>query len=42
MNIVNYLDVSLNLESSTYRPYLKETNLIKYINPESNHPTIYN
>ena len=42
MNIVNYLAVLLNLESSTYRPYLKENNLIRSIYTESNHPTIYN
>ena len=36
--MVNYLDVTLNLENSTYRPYKKENNQIKYINIESNHP----
>ena len=35
---MNYLDVTLNLENSTYRPYKKENNQIKYINIESNHP----
>ena len=30
--MVNYLDVTLNLEKSTYRPYKKENNEIKYIN----------
>ena len=38
MKTVNYLDVTLNLENSTYRPYQKENNQIKYINTESNHP----
>ena len=38
MKTVNYLDVTLNLENSTYRPYQKENNQIKYINIESNHP----
>ena len=38
MKMVNYLDVTLNLENSTYRPYKKENNQIKYINIESNHP----
>ena len=38
MKTVNYLDVTLNLENSTYRPYKKENNQIKYINIESNHP----
>ena len=38
MKIVNYLDVPLNLENSTYHPYQKDNNQIKYINTESNHP----
>ena len=32
MKMVNYLDVTLNLETSTYRLYQKENNPIKYIN----------
>ena len=32
MKMVNYLDVALNLENSTYSPYKKENNEIKYIN----------
>ena len=38
MKTVNYLDVTLNLENSTYCPYQKENNQTKYINIESNHP----
>ena len=38
MKTVNYLDVKLNLENSTYRLYQKENNQIKYINTESNRP----
>ena len=42
----NELDIviqfDMNIVSSTYRPYLQENNLIRYINTESNHPTIYN
>ena len=38
MKVVNYLDVTLNLENSTYCPYQKENNQIKYIDTESNHP----
>ena len=34
---VNYLDVTINLQNSTNRPYQKENNQIKYINSESNH-----
>ena len=36
--VVNFLDVTLNLENSTYRPYLKDNNKIIYVNTESNHP----
>ena len=38
MKRVNYLDVTLNLENPTYRPYQKENNQIKCNNIESNHP----
>ena len=38
MKTVNYLDVTLNLEISTYCPYKKENNQIKYINIEFNQP----
>ena len=31
MKTVNYLDVTLDLENSTYHPYQKENNQIKYI-----------
>ena len=31
MKTVNYLDVALDLENSTYHPYQKENNQIKYI-----------
>ena len=38
MKIVNYLDVTLRPENSTYRSYQKENNQTKYINTESNQP----
>ena len=38
LKIVNYLDVTFNLENSTYRPFQKENNEVKYIHIESNHP----
>ena len=38
MKTVNYLHVTLNLENSTYRPYHKENNQLKYIITEYNHP----
>ena len=39
MKMVNYLDVTLNLENSAYRPYQNENNQIENINIESNHPS---
>ena len=38
MKIVSYLDVSLNLNNSNYRPYHKPDNEILYIHKDSNHP----
>ena len=35
---VNFLDVTLDLNSSTYKPYTKLGNVIQYVNRESNHP----
>ena len=38
MNVVNYLDVTFNLNDGTYRLYQKPDNIIHYIHVESNHP----
>ena len=38
MKTGNYLDATLNLENSTYRPSPPKKNQLKYINTESNHP----
>ena len=38
MKIVNYLDVTFNLNDGTYRPYQKPDNIIQYIHVASNHP----
>ena len=38
MKVVNYLNVTFNLNDGTYRPYEKPDNIIQYINVESNHP----
>ena len=38
MKIVNYLDITFNLNDGTYRPYQKPDNLIQYIHVESNDP----
>ena len=36
--VVNFLDVTLNLENSAYHPYLKDNNEIIYVNTETNYP----
>ena len=38
MKIVNYLDVTLNLNDGSFRPYYKPNDEITYIHAESNHP----
>ena len=38
MKVVNYLDVTFNLNGGTYKPYIKPNNEFKYINKNSNHP----
>ena len=38
MKTTNYLDVTLSLENSTYRPHQKQNNQIKYISIENSHP----
>ena len=35
--IVNYLDVTFNLNEASYQPYQKPDNIIQYIHVESNH-----
>ena len=35
---VDFLDVTFNLNNSTYQPYKKEDNQLLYINTSSNHP----
>ena len=38
MEIVNYLDLTFNLNDGTYKPYTKPNNEIKYIHKNSNNP----
>ena len=38
MKIVNYFDVTLNLDDGTYRPYHKPNDENMYVRSESNHP----
>ena len=36
--IINYLDITLNLNDDTYRPYRKSNKETKYIHVNSDHP----
>ena len=36
--IVNFLDITLDLDSGTFKPYMKPNNNILYVNKNSNHP----
>ena len=38
MKIVNYLDVTFDLNTGTFKPYHKPGNEINYVNVNSNHP----
>ena len=38
LKIVDFLDITLNLNNSTYRPYKKPNDKLQYINTLSNHP----
>ena len=35
---VNFLDVTLNLQNGSYRPYKKDNQMPRYVNANSNHP----
>ena len=36
--VVNFLDITLDLDNNLYKPFMKENNTILYINKKSNHP----
>ena len=38
LRIVNYLNVTLNLNDGSFRPHHKPDDIIQYVNKESNHP----
>ena len=38
LKVVNFLDVEMNLDTGTYRPYRKPDNKLAYINRKSKHP----
>ena len=35
---VNYLDITLDLRLSTYKPFMRPGNTLLYVNYDSNHP----
>ena len=37
-NIVNFLDVTFDLTSGNYKPYMKPNNKLSYVHRQSNHP----
>ena len=39
LRIVNYLEVTLNLNNGFFKPYHKPDDIIQYVNKESNHPS---
>ena len=40
LNIANFLDIKMNLDLGTYRPYRKPDYMPAYINRKSNHPPL--
>ena len=38
--IINFLDVTFNLNQSTYQPFTKPNTSLRYVHRESNHPPI--
>ena len=38
--IINFLDVTFNLNNSTYKPFTKPNTTLQYVHRESNHPPI--
>ena len=38
LKIVNFLDITLDLNSGVFKPYMKPNNSPQYINKKSNHP----
>ena len=38
LDVVNFLDVTLNLVNETFMPYMKENNTPQYVHVQSNHP----
>ena len=36
--IVNFLDITLDLQRDLFKPFMKPNNTLLYVNKESNHP----
>ena len=36
--VINFLDITLDLQSGIYKPYMKPNNTIQYVHALSNHP----
>ena len=36
--VINFLDVTFNIDTGTYKPFMKPNNRILYVNKHSNHP----
>ena len=40
LKIVNFLDITLDLSTGAYKPYMKENDHPVYVNMKSNHPQL--
>ena len=40
LKVVNFLDITLDLNTGLYKPYMKENDLPLYVNSSSNHPPL--
>ena len=38
IKVTDFLDVTLELDTGVYRPFLKQNNILQYVNTRSNHP----
>ena len=38
--VVNFLDITLDLQRDLYSPYMKPNNTLQYVNNKSNHPPL--
>ena len=38
--VVDFLDITLELDSDVYKPFLKPNNTLLYVHKDSNHPLV--